>query len=474
MPHSSHKVALASRVPRNAHRPLKTCRASHRRRNPLCNSRTSLALALVLMPTLAVPVPSNAAETVAEWVRSRTSTCLTAFSEDLTDGPRCLGDRVGRLLVDEATRFMTEQGRGVFGEHFRLVHRISWSPLGQGLAGELDAVIPLSFRGGALTGAESDAFHGRAFFLQQGVTRWTDEHGFRRHDVRLGTAFRFTLPRFAGEGVLGTMALMQENVERGHQRLVLGTDYAGRWGHASLQHYIPTTDWRAARSGYEERAVGGTELSVRLDLTTTLALDTAMGRWERDGSGRSAIDGRIGLGWNPHPYVRLDAGTGLGPGAEGGGSFRLSLNVPFGGPGKRPKWEGLGTFAVAGAATPDDLWRPVENVGRIRTIERVAPADEAQADGVTVRFLQPSVSTGDTVEVEVSLSVPAAAEVRLSVRLAPGSGDNPAVAGVDYVDEPSVVTIGQGATSGQATFRLLDNPALDTDRTLTVTVTRAV
>ena len=440
-------------------------------------SRTSLALAAVLVSPLAVPAPSVAAEAeaLAEWAFARAGTCATTLSGDSVDwdaGSRCVGDRLGGLLVDEAARFMTEQGRGVFGEHFSLVHRLSWSPLGQGLAGELDAVIPLAFRGGVHTGADAHVLHGSALFLQQGVTRWTDAHGFRRHDVRLGTAWRFALPHFAGADVVGATALVQENVERGHQRFVLGTDYAGRWGHASLQHYLPTTEWRAGRSGYEERAVGGTELSVRIDLTTTLALDTAMGRWERDDAGRSVLDGRLGLGWKPHPYLRLDARTGIGSGA-GGGSFMLSVNVPFGGPRKRTRWEGFGTFALAGGnTTPADLFRPVENVGRIRTIERVA-RQEAEGDGVTVRFLQSSAASGGTVEVEVALPAPASADLRLTVRLAPGSGDSPAVAGVDYVDEPALVTIRQGATSGRATFRLLRNPDLGADRTLSVTVARA-
>ena len=440
----------------------------------MSNPRTTLALAAILSPALAVPVPSHAAGTVAQWAFDRAGTCMTALSGDSVEwaeGSRCIGDRLGGLLVDETARFMTEQGREVFGEHFSLVHRMSWSPLGQGLAGELDAVIPLAFRGGARPGAEWEGLHGSAFLLQQGMTRWTDEHGFRRHDVRLGTAFRFALPHFTGADVVGATALVQENVERGHQRFVLGTDYAGRWGHASLQHYLPTTEWRAGRAGYEERAAGGTELSVRLDLTTTVSLDTAMGRWERDDAGRSAIDGRLGLGWKPHTYLSLDARTGIGSGTEAS-SFMLSLNVPFGGSRKRPKWEGLGTFALAGGstATAAELWRPVENVGRIRTIERAAPAEAASADSVTVRFLQSSVVSGETVEVEVALSAPATADVRLSVRLAPGSGDNPAVAGVDYVDEPALVTIRQGATSARATFQLLKNPELNTDRSLTVTV----
>ena len=186
---------------------------------PTRRSRTSLALAAVLVSPLAVPAPSHAAEALAEWAFARAGTCATTLSGDSVDwdaGSRCVGDRLGGLLVDEAARFVTEQGRGVFGEHFSLVHRLSWSPLGQGLAGELDAVIPLAFRGGVRPGADADVLHGSAMFLQQGVTRWTDAHGLRRHDVRLGTAWRFTLPHYAGADVVGATALVQENVERGH------------------------------------------------------------------------------------------------------------------------------------------------------------------------------------------------------------------------------------------------------------------
>ena len=436
------------------------------------HSRTTLALAAVLSPVLAAaPATSHAADTLTEWAFDRAGSCMTSLSgKDSADwdaGSRCVGDRLGGLLVDAAARLATEQGRRVFGENFSLVHRMSWSPLGRGLAGELDAVVPLAYRGRARSGADAPALPGSALFLQQGMTRWTDGHGLRRNDVRLGGAWRFA----AGADVYGATALVQENLERGHQRIVLGTDYAGRWGHVSLQHYVPTTEWRPGRSGYEERAVGGTELGARFDLTTTVSLDTALGRWERDDTGRSTVDGRLGFGWRPHPYLRMDAHTGLGSGADGE-SYTFSLDVPFGGPRKRTKWAGLGAFAMARNATAGDLWRPVENVGRIRTIERAA-RQNAGGDGVTVRFLQSSAASGGTVEVEVALSAPASEEVRLSVRLAPGSGDNPAVAGVDYVDEPALVTIPQGATSGRATFRLLVNPTLDTDRTLTVTVARA-
>ena len=107
--------------------------------------RTTLALAALLSSALAGP--GHAAGGVAQWAFERTGACLPAQApgetrSDWDGGLRCAGDRLGGLLVEEAARFLTEQGRGVFGEHFRFVHRMSWSPLGQGLAGELDRGLP--------------------------------------------------------------------------------------------------------------------------------------------------------------------------------------------------------------------------------------------------------------------------------------------------------------------------------------------
>ena len=415
--------------------------------------------------------PSFAAGTVPELAWDRMATCVTPHAGSLADGTRCVGNRMGGLLLDEAVRFMSDQGQAAFGKNFRFVHRMSWSPFGSGLAGELDMVVPLAAVGAARADTDADALHGSAFFLQHGMTRWTDNRGARRNDMRLGTAYRFTLPSFSGKDVFGASALVQQNVEWGHQRLVFGTDYAGRWGGAAVHHYIPTTNWRSGRAGYEERAVGGTEFSLRFDVTSTVTLDSALGRWERDDAGRSAVDGRIGLGWRPHPYLRFDAAAGFGHQADPG-AFRLSFNVPFGGSRKTPKWEGLGAFGINDTRRDADMWRPVENVGQIRTIERTARRS-VQDGAVSVRFIQSSASSGDEIEVEVSLSAPASEDVRLTVRLAPGSGDNPAVPGEDYVDEPATVTIREGATSERVTFQLLDNPGLSTERTLSVDVTRA-
>ena len=63
-------------------------------------------------------------------------------------------------------------------------------------------------------------------------------------------------------GVVGVSAWLQENLERGHQRVMAGLDYAGRWGSGSFSYFLPATEWRRARPGYEERAVEGMELGL--------------------------------------------------------------------------------------------------------------------------------------------------------------------------------------------------------------------
>ena len=119
------------------------------------------------------------------------------------------------------------------------------------------------------------------------MTRWTDEEGTDRNDVRIGAVGRYSVSEEPDAGVVGYSALYQQGVESGHARLVTGVDYAGAWGSGWFHHYLPATGWRAGRSRYEERALQGMELGVRIEPTSTIALDTALTRWEsEDGLGR--------------------------------------------------------------------------------------------------------------------------------------------------------------------------------------------
>ena len=64
----------------------------------------------------------------------------------------------------------------------------------------------------------------------------------------------------------------------------------------------------------------------------------------------------------------------------------------------------------------------------------------------------------------------ASEDIQLLVSLVPGEGDNPAVPGEDYVDEPVEVTINQGTTSSVVTIQLLLNDDMTEARSLGVTV----
>ena len=396
--------------------------------------------------------------------------CGAAFEGSRAAGADCLSGEFGGFLVGAAAQLAERRGRALFGSRFQVVHRLSWSPFGEGLSGDLDAVIPMAFLAGGETAAGGR--ESRALFLQQGVTRWRDGEGFRRNDARLGAAWRFSLPDSLGGDVLGVQAVMQENLEHGHRRFVAGVDYMGRWGAGSLQRFVPATGWRPGRPGYEERPLGGSRLGLRLAATTTLSLDAALVRWDEDGPGRPPADGRVAFDWRPHPWLSLGAGVaGIG-GADGSSAVRLAVRVPFGGGGgKLPRWKGLGV--AGGADAPANPWAPIENVGRLETVERAVAAPSAaaaRAGDVSVRFLDAEMITGDEIWVEASIPEPLSEDLRLEARLAPGEGENPAVAGEDFVDLPVEIVIPRGDISARASFQLLRNPRIEADRTLSIDI----
>ena len=64
-------------------------------------------------------------------------------------------------------------------------------------------------------------------------------------------------------------------------------------------------------------------------------------------------------------------------------------------------------------------------------------------------------------------------DINVVVTLAPGTGDNPAVPGVDYVDAPIPVTVYARTSSSVVTVRLPLNADLKENRSLRATVTLA-
>ena len=401
------------------------------------------------------------------WSCMSTATSAQVFGQAASTVGACAVNGFLADTLGQAIGLMEQHGRTWFGANFQIDNRLGVSIADGGLLGDLDTVVPLA----AFSASETDA--GPVYFVQNGLTRWTDAHGFRRNDLRHGIVHRFPGPGWARDGLFGVWAFFQQNLERGHQRVVTGFDYTGRWGNATLNYYVPSTKWRPGRPGYEERALEGMEMGLQFAATDTIDLTAAAGRWETaDGSNGWDTRARAGVGWSPHVWLRLGAQWETVGNADDALGMRAAVTIPLG-RGSRgfPRWRGLGLAAENSKPDLGELWRPVSGIDRIEVAERSVPiVNSSPAATATVRFLQESVDTGATVRVEVLLASPATADTRLAVRLVPGGGGNPAVPGEDYVDETVRVTIARGTASAVVSFRLLDNPGLETPRTLSVSV----
>lgn len=467
--------------------------APHQRRVESLSS----VLVLVLLATLGAPsinsadssTPSHPLENSdsqgigSNGVLAGAMACGNAFEQGISSGYRCFMEQmVNGILMEKTTQYANAYGKRLFGEHFSFVNRMTYSQMGGGFSGEVDTVVPLAGLAGLAGftgfGGQEDGADAGALFFQQGVSSWTDSQGLQRYDMRYGVVRRFNVSDEPGANVFGLSSFFQQNMEYGHGRLVSGFDYAGVWGRSTFNYFLPTTGWRdsGTRSGYEERALAGMELSMQLQPTSTLGVETALTRWEaRDGAGRWETGARVGFSWQPHAWVRIrTAWDGIGTSTPNP-SASAFLTFPLGSKQPIPSWKGLD---LAGGLAQNhnamDIWRPIENIGQIRVAEREMQMPPHLGDGVprdlTVRFLQNSASSGTTVKIEVAISASANEDIRLLVRLVPGEGDNPAVPGEDYVDAPVEVTISQGASSSVATLELLRNDNMTEPRSLGVTV----
>ncbi len=408
------------------------------------------------------------------WERYRTHAagCEAPLEGSAPEGARCLWANGLGLMLQEGLRVADAYGKTAFGRHFQAVGRWNPAPFSDGVAlyGDVDMVLPFAGAGVPSGRQPSGGQEGSALFFQQGLTRSWDENGsgLFRNDLRHGVVRRF---RTSTAGMFGVSVFHLLNTERGHRVVMSGLDYAGRWGVGSLRYHLPTTGWRPGGSGRQERALAGLEVGMRFDLTTTLRLDATGYRWRaEDGSRRWDTGARMDFGWQPHPWLKFAAGyDGFGRGTSNA-IFHVALKLPLGAR-SRPAWQGLGVAADPSPPGPEDLWRPAGDIGPIRVARRDAVADLARQ--ARVRFLQNTARSGDTVRLEVTLAAAAPQDMRIVVRLVPGSGENPAVPGEDFVDQPVETTIRQGSTRSTVSVPLLRNHRMTRNRSLGATVSIA-
>ena len=202
--------------------------------------------------------------------------------------------------------------------------------------------------------------------------------------MRFGVVHRMVMSDdHLDSGVFGASVFFQENLERGHARIVTGLDYTDRWGTGSLSYFIPVTDWRSGRLGFEERALKGLDFEVRTAVTRTIEFRAAAGHWEsRDDSGDWGTRGRLGVGWQPHRWLGLRASwDDIGTADDSLGVHAL-VAIPFGGAdGQRARSDGPG-LAGFGSNEPGSgsIWTSVDNVGSIEVAERRTSSGNGQTE----------------------------------------------------------------------------------------------
>ena len=155
---------------------------------------------------------------------------LQNTGNEITAATDCAIDRVFSQLAGAALQFFEQHGKRNFGEHFHIDRRLGLTASSGTFSADLDVVVPLT----ALSFVKNDTTT-RSFFAQSGVTRWQDGHGFQRSDMRHGFVLRSALHEKPGDGVLGASLFFQQNLERGHARIVAGVEYLDRWGQSSFR-----------------------------------------------------------------------------------------------------------------------------------------------------------------------------------------------------------------------------------------------
>ena len=158
-------------------------------------------------------------------------------------------------------------------------------------------------------------------------------------------------------------------------------------------------------------------------------MSTAIGQWEDDdGLGGWSTNGRVAVGWRPHPWFNINvAWNGLGTHSNTE-QFRLAFSLPLRKRAKPPQWAGLGLVGGGPKPSAVDPWSPVDNIDVIHVARRESASDPL-VSAATVRFLQERASSGDEIGIEVLLPSVTSRDLDLVVTLGARHGRQPCRAG---------------------------------------------
>jgi hypothetical protein len=122
----------------------------------------------------------------------------------------------------------------------------------------------------------------QASYANKQVSDFGTDSSSRRDTLNLGLGYRYITPD--EQHMFGANAFFDHQWPYDHNRMSLGLDYKTSLYGAALNHYIGLSDWRGRGDGYEEKALGGTdlELSGRLPQAPELELFMKGYHWDQE------------------------------------------------------------------------------------------------------------------------------------------------------------------------------------------------
>ena len=212
---------------------------------------------------------------------------------------------------------------------------------------------------------------------------------------------------------------------------------------------------QAARSALEGWSLRRESTSPRLRMNTT---GCGKPRTVREDARRTGMSGgdRI-VAAPPARATRIQPGSGS--------TAFLAVSDSVGGQPQPLQWRGLGRGRRRSAPGPAVCGARQKGLARY-----VSPPGRPGASSATGGpFLTDSVTSGGGLAGSRASRRGAAGHSR-PVRLVSGSGDNPAVPGEDFVDDPVETTISKGARTARVFVQLLRNEGMQGNRSLGATV----
>ncbi|MBE8158428.1 MAG: hypothetical protein HAW59_03445, partial [Betaproteobacteria bacterium] len=223
------------------------------------------------------------------------------------------GEEMGAVIKDIAT-LAEKRGKRVFGEEFKVINRIRYSKYGKSLGGDWDAVLP-----------------GEKIVWQMGMSKWRHRKEISRQDMRYGAVYRFADAEAWHGGMLGLWGFLQHDALQKHARTAFGGEYEGKYGRAGLAYYAPLSGWQQGRAGYREKALGGGDINMRLNLGRKWSLNARMSYWDSAYLlGVRKAGGNLRMDYAPRSWLKWSGAWRLRSGRDLL-SLHARIKMPLGG-----------------------------------------------------------------------------------------------------------------------------------------------